>query len=181
MKDDANGKPGAQCEAAGVPLHKPTMTELDRKILTAQGYLELGLFEDARTELVALPKQAWELVEVLETWVLCLMGEKRWEEALEMSSRLCVMQPKEPGGFIHSAYCLHELGRTAEAMDLLQGGPRSLRTKPVFYYNLGCYCAKLGRVDEARKLLEKSFEMDNGLRKVASKDPDLAEVRSQLL
>ncbi len=157
------------------------MTELDRKILTAQGYMELGLFEEARTELVALPKEAWDRAEVLETWVLCLMGEKRWQEALEMSTRLCVLQPKEPSGFIHSAYCLHELGRTAEALELLQGGPRSLRAKAVFFYNLGCYCAKLGRVEEARKLLEKSFEMDNGLRRVAKKDPDLAELRSQLL
>jgi len=157
------------------------MTELDRNILTAQGYMELGLFEDARAELVALPKQAWERADVLETWVLCQMGEQRWEEALEMSRRLCEMQAREPGGFIHAAYCLHELGRTEEAMELLQNGPRSLRTKAVYFYNLGCYCAKLGRVDEAKRLLEKSFEIDNGLRRVAKKDPDLAELRSQLL
>ncbi len=157
------------------------MTELDRNILTAQGYMELGLFEDARAELVALPKQAWERADVLETWVLCQMGEQRWEEGLEMSRRLCEMQPREPSGFIHSAYCLHELGRTEEAMELLQNGPRTLRTKAVYFYNLGCYCAKLGRVDEAKRLIEKSFEIDNGLRKVAKKDPDLAELRSQLL
>ncbi|MDB6073306.1 MAG: Tetratricopeptide repeat-containing protein [Verrucomicrobiaceae bacterium] len=157
------------------------MTELDRKILTAQGYMELGLFEDARAELVALPKEAWERTDVLETWVLCQMGEQRWEEALEMSRRLCEMQPKEPSGFIHAAYCLHELGRTEEAMVHLQSGPRSLRTKSVYYYNLGCYCAKLGHVDEAKLLLEKSFEIDSGLRRLAKKDPDLAELRSQLL
>ena len=159
------------------------MTDLDRKILTAQGYTELGLYEDAHSSLVALPKEAWDRVDVLETWVRCLMGEKRWQEALDMSSRLCVMQPKEPGGFIHSAYCLHELGRTEEALALLQGGPKTLRTKAVFYYNLGCYCARLGRMEEARKLLEKSFEMDkdNELRREARKDPDLAELRSQLL
>ena len=157
------------------------MTELDRNILTAQGYMELGLFEDARAELVALPKQAWERGDVLETWVLCQMGERRWEEALDMSRRLCEMQPKEPSGYIHAAYCLHELGRTSEAMDLLKNGPKSLRTKSVYFYNLGCYCAKLGLVDEAKRLLEKSFEIDNGLRRVAKKDPDLAELRSQLL
>lgn len=155
--------------------------ELDRKILTAQGYMELGLFDEARAELVALPKQAWERTDVLETWVLCQMGERRWEEALEMGRRLCEMQPKEPGGYIHTAYCLHELGRTVEAMELLQNGPSSLRKKSVYFYNMGCYCAKLGRVIEAKMLLEKSFELDNGLRRVARKDPDLAEVRSHLL
>ena len=157
------------------------MTELDRNILTAQGYMELGLFEDARAGLVALPKHAWERADVMETWVLCQMGEKRWQEGLDMSLRLCQMQPKEPSGFIHAAYCLHELGRTEEALEFLQNGPRSLRGKSVYFYNMGCYCAKLGRVDEARRLLEKSFEIDNGLRRVAKKDPDLAELRSQLL
>jgi hypothetical protein len=29
--------------------------------------------------------------------------------------RLCELEPEEPGGFIHAAFCLHELGRTNEA------------------------------------------------------------------
>ena len=157
------------------------MTELDRKILTAQGYMELGLFEDARSELVGLPKEAWDRADVLETWVLLQMSQSHWDQALEMCLRLCEMQPNEPGGYIHAAYCLHELGQTREALEFLQNGPRSLRTKSVYFYNLGCYCAKLGRIDEAKVLLEKSFEIDNGLRRVAKKDPDLADLRSQLL
>ena len=157
------------------------MTDLDRRILTAQGYMELGLFDDARSELVALPKEAWERTDVIETWVLLQMGEGHWEAALEMCRRLCEMAPKEPGCYIHAAYCLHEMGRTQEALEFLRSGPSSLRTKSVYFYNLGCYCAKLGRMDEAKVLLEKSFEIDKSLRKLAKKDPDLADLRSQLL
>ena len=157
------------------------MTELDRKNWTAQGYVGLGLFQDARSELVSLPKEAWDRADVMETWVLLEMGEKHWQEALDMSLRLCQMQPNEPCGFVHAAYCLHELGRTSEALEFLQNGPRSLRTKSVYFYNMGCYCAKLGRVAEARALLEKAFELDNSLRRMAKKDPDLADIRSELL
>jgi predicted Zn-dependent protease len=157
------------------------MTELDRRILTAQGYMELGLFEDAHSELVSLPKEAWDRPEVMETWVLLQMGEQHWQAALDMCRRLIELQPKVASAYIHAAYCMHEMGQTREALEFLQNGPRSLHSKSVYFYNLGCYCAKLGKMDEARVLLEKSFEIDNGLRRVAKKDPDLADLRSQLL
>jgi tetratricopeptide (TPR) repeat protein len=156
------------------------MTEWDRKILAAQGYVELGLFAEARRELAALPDGVAERVDVVEVMLLCLMAEARWGEACELALGLCAAEPEEPGGFIHAAYCLHELGRTAEAVDLLGRGPVALRSKSVFYYNMGCYYARLGDEEKALKLLRQSFEMDGSLRAVARKDRDLDELRAQL-
>jgi len=156
------------------------MTEWDRKILAAQGYVELGLFAEARAELAQLPEAVAARVDVVEVLLLCLMAESRWAEACELALGLCTAEPEEPGGFIHAAYCLHEMGRTAEAVDLLGRGPTALRSKSVFYYNMGCYCARLGELERALKLLRQSFEMDGSLRAVAKKDPDLDELRSQL-
>ncbi len=156
------------------------MTEVERRILAAQGYVELSLYQEAREQLAPLPQSAFERVDVVELSLLCLMGEQRWEEALALTLRLCEMEPAEPGGFIHAAYCLHELGRTAEALDLLARGPAALRTKPVYYYNLGCYHARLGDLEKALRLLSQSFEMDGSLRSHARKDPDLSMVRARL-
>ncbi|MCP5558881.1 MAG: hypothetical protein H7A55_14130 [Verrucomicrobiaceae bacterium] len=156
------------------------MTDVERRIMAAQGYLELGLHEEARDELNALPEGSFDRADVLEITLLCMMGEHRWEEALSLGHRLCEIAPNEPGGFIHAAYCLHELGRTTDAMDLLKSGPKTLRTKAVYYYNLGCYEACLGHKDEAVKLLLQSFEMDGSLRQIARKDPDLDPVRARL-
>lgn len=156
------------------------MTDLERRILAAQGYVELGLHDAARQELAVLPEEARARVDVVEILLLCLMAERRWEEALAMTAVLREQEPDEPGGFIHAAYCLHELGRTAEAVELLRAGPAALRSKPVYYYNLGCYHARLGDVERALKLLRQSFEMDGSLRSVARKDPDLDQLRSQL-
>lgn len=157
------------------------MTEMDRKILAAQGYVELNLYEEARKEIAPLPRAAFDRVDVIELELLCFMGEHRWEEALALTYKLCAQEPEEPGGFIHAAYCLHELGRTNEALDLLARGPMALRTKPVYYYNLGCYLAKLGQTDQALRLLEQSFEMDGSLRSHARKDPDLHGLREKLV
>lgn len=157
------------------------MTTTDRCIVAAQGYVELGLYNEARRVLHGLPLEHFARPEVIELGLLCYMGEKRWSEALVAAHELCAAAPNEPGGYIHAAYCLHEMNRTAEALDLLQGGPQTLRTKPVYYYNLGCYNARLGLVEHALRFLERSFEMDNSLRRLAKKDPDLAALRSQLL
>lgn len=156
------------------------MNELERRILAAQGYVELGLHEEARLELSHLPPFASERVDVIELSVLCHMGDQHWAEALALTQKLCSLEPGEPGGFIHAAYCLHELGRTAEALDLLARGPAALRTKPVYYYNLGCYWACLGEDEKALNLLKQSFEMDGSLRSHARKDPDLDRLRPQL-
>jgi tetratricopeptide (TPR) repeat protein len=156
------------------------MIEQERRILAAQGYFELGLHAEAREEMRQLPPAAFERSDVVELTLLCLMGEQRWSEALVVAHRLCALEPEQPGGFIHAAFCLHELGRTREALDLLARGPASLRTKPVYYYNLGCYLARLGEAEKALPLLRQSFEMDGSLRRHARHDPDLDPLRDKL-
>lgn len=157
-----------------------TMNEWDRRITAAQGYVELGLHEEARAELSHLPTSLQGRSDVLEISVLCLMNGHRWAEALATAQKLCALEPDQPGGYIHLAFCLHELGRTEEALDVLSRGPTTLRTKPVYYYNLGCYLARLGQEEQALKLLKQSFEMDGDLRRDARHDPDLLSLRQKL-
>jgi len=156
------------------------MTDAERRIVAAQGYVELGLFEEARAELDVLPAELHDRVDVIEISLLCLMGRHLWAQALALATRLCQQEPAEPGGYIHAAFCLHELGNTAEAVDMLSRGPVSLRTKPVYYYNMGCYHARLGHFEKAIVYLERAFEMDGDLRLHAKKDPDLDALRAQL-
>ncbi len=156
------------------------MTEPERRIIAAQGYVELGLFAEAEAELSPLPAAMRERVDVVEILLLCLMGRRRWEEALALATRLCRLEPSEPGGFIHAAFCLHEMGKTEEAVEILSNGPASLRTKAVYYYNIGCYHARLGHYDQSLSYLERAFEMDGDLRQHAKRDRDLDCLRAQL-
>jgi tetratricopeptide (TPR) repeat protein len=152
----------------------------ERSILAAQGYLELGMFRDVWRELHGLPAKKLGRVDVLEILALSLMGEGRWQEALEVARRLRDTDPGEPGGFIHEAYCLHELGRTQEALDTLMQGPPALHDKSVFFYNAGCYRARLGDVEGALAMRRKAFEMDPHLKNSARRDPDLVNVHKHL-
>jgi tetratricopeptide (TPR) repeat protein len=161
-------------------MEAESMDEDYRTILAAQGYLELGMFRSAARELDTLSPERLEKPDALEIRALSLMGEHCWEQALSVAERLRATAPDQPGGFIHAAYCLHEMGCTEAALELLLHGPDSLREKPVFYYNVGCYQARLGQLDAAMETLEKSFEMESSLRKSARKDPDLQALKSKL-
>jgi Flp pilus assembly protein TadD len=90
---------------------------------------------------------------------------------------LCEAEPQETIGFIHAAFCLHELGRTDEARNVLLHGPPALLNEATYYYNMGCYNARLGQLEDAQNYLRMSFSLDGKLRDFARHDPDLKEVR----
>jgi len=156
------------------------MSEHERSILAAQGYLELGMFKEVWKELQDLPAPLVSRTDVLEILALSLMGESRWDDALKIARRLRAEAPEEASGFIHEAYCLHELGRTREALALLLDGPKSLYDKSVFFYNAGCYHARLGEYKHAVIMLEKSFQLDATLKRSARRDPDLIGMKELL-
>jgi len=149
----------------------------ERSLLAAQGYAELSMYDDALAELDSLPAEALKTAEALELRTVILMQAKRWQEALAVGRELCLTEPKKSGGFIHTAFCLHELGRTIEARDCLLDGPPSLHSEATFHYNLACYECALGHLDLARLHLDKSFAMDKKMRDLAKRDPDLAALR----
>ncbi len=149
----------------------------ERTLLAAQGYAELSMYDDALAELDSLPAEALKTAEALELRTVILMQAKRWKDALATGRALCESEPEKTGGFIHTAFCLHELGRTAEARDCLLAGPSSLHADATFHYNLACYECALGHLDLARLHLEKSIAMDKKMRDLAKCDPDLAALR----
>jgi len=153
------------------------MEPLEKIIAAAQGYSELGMHDDAIAELDNLDPVAADDPEVLETRLHILMHAKRWKEALAASRKFCKASPDLPSGFIHAAFCLHEMGRTQDAKSLLLGGPAALLKEPTYHYNLACYEARLGNFAEAHAHLETSFAMDRKYREFAKNDADLEPIR----
>jgi len=144
-----------------------------RLLVAAQGYSELGLPELALDELDHLPEEVRNSPLGMESRLSVLMQAKRWKPALTVGRELCRMAPEKTAGFIHSAFCLHEMGRSREALELLSAGPAALKAEPTYHYNLACYQAALGNLEQARAHLNVSFAMDKSLKEFARTDPDL--------
>ena len=158
---------------------EPTQSENaieDLRLRAAIGYFELGMLEQVWEELGEVPEPVASSLPAVRVRVMVLLKEERWRRALDEARRICELDPAGAEGPIHMAYCLHELGETAEAERVLIDGPESLREEAIYFYNLACYKAVRGEIPEAQALLEKAVSMDDGLYAVAQKDPDLREV-----
>ena len=149
-----------------------------RLLVAAQGYSELGLPDLAMAELELIPADMQEEPLVVETHLSVLMQAKRWEAALPVGQELCRLVPDKSTGFIHAAFCMHEMGNTKGAREILLSGPQALKAEATYHYNLACYEAKLGNLDAARAHLDVSFAMDKKLRDYAMEDPDLDVLRA---
>jgi tetratricopeptide (TPR) repeat protein len=153
----------------------------ERALLAAQGYLELGMVEEALFELASVPAGENTDADLTELRLHILMHGKRWDEALVAAEELLRISPQAVPGYIHGAFALHELGRTAQARDLLLKGPPLLRQNPTFHYNIGCYEAVLGNRESALQSLRESFALDETYRDFAQRDPDLEGIRDALV
>jgi predicted Zn-dependent protease len=153
---------------------------IERTLLAAQGYIELEMPGEALRELDELPSADQNSQEVLQVRLFIHMRGRNWREAMRVCDQLRAKDPQQTTGFIHGAFCLHELGQTREAKELLLKGPAALLREATYYYNLGCYDAVLGNLEDAQHALEISFKMDDKFREIAKYDPDLKEVMSAL-
>ena len=151
--------------------------KLEWRVRTACGYAELGMDRESMAELNAIPKAYQNRPEVLQLRLHHLMMRKSWQRALTLSRKLCRVAPDCGAGFLHAGFCLNQLGRTEEARMMLLSGPAALRCEPIYFYNLGCYEALLGRARDARRHLQISFQMDPSFREIAKNDPDLKSLR----
>ncbi len=128
---------------------------------------------ESLVELDAISRRFQNRPEVLQLRLHHLMRAKKWTLALRVSQKLCRVAPDAGAGFLHAGFCLHQLGKTAEARKLLSTGPIALLKEPIYYYNMGCYEALLGNIRDAQENLQISFTMDSSFRDLARKDPDL--------
>ena len=128
---------------------------------------------ESLAELDAISARFQNRPEVLQLRLHHLMRQKKWTLALRVSQKLCRVAPDAGAGFLHAGFCLHQLGKTAEAKKLLTTGPVALLKEPIYYYNMGCYEALLGNVLDAHENLQISFKMDSSFRDLAKMDPDL--------
>jgi tetratricopeptide (TPR) repeat protein len=144
------------------------------KILqAASGWLELGIPDEALTELEALPSEVRTLRPALELKLAAQMLNQAWNPAADTARLLCLKAADEPEFFLRAAFCLHETGDTLAACNWLLRGPKTLFEMAIFHYNLACYLWTLGEATRARSHLRQAIKMDESLLETAREDRDL--------
>jgi predicted Zn-dependent protease len=155
----------------------PVLPAADQHHLrAAEGWLGLGDWLSANDELEEITAQLRAHPDVLELRWQIYAAANKWEPCVDIAAAITKLAPDRPTGWIHRAYALHELKRTAEARDTLLPVVEGFPGNATLRYNLACYAAQLGDLPAARAWLEQAFAVsghDQQLKLAALDDPDL--------
>lgn len=143
----------------------------------AEGYYELGLYEDALGRAESLLE-----AEKLEKFALamkaeCLRSLERWREGILAFEAILERDARDTAAYVGLGWCQKRAGRLDLAMSSME---RLLEARPgdgLGLFNLACYSCLDGRRERALKLLEESIEKDEMFRKLAEKEEDFATLR----
>jgi|TARA_B100001971_G_scaffold209892_2_gene234294 tetratricopeptide (TPR) repeat protein len=144
----------------------------------AEGWLELGNATEAREELDQISTNRLEHPDVLKmSWAL-FAKEHNWNACVKAAELLVQQAPEHLDGWIHRSFALHELNRTEEAYDQLSPVQNVFSGEWIIHYNLACYLAQLGRINDAARELHAALKIDpRTVKNAAARDPDLEPLR----
>ena len=144
----------------------------------ALGWLELGNPAEAGEEIAKISPGLLTEPDVLEVrWEVCA-ASRSWEAALEVAELLVARAPERRSGWIHRAYALRRApgGGLPQAYAALRPAFERFPRTFLVPYNLACYTAQMGRLEEAWDWLQKAIHAAGALqpiRAMALADADL--------
>lgn len=144
----------------------------------AVGWLELGNPSEAGEEIARLSPPALNHPDVLEVrFTICAAGQ-RWDAAAEIAEALIGVAPERSSGWVHRAYALRRSqgGGLPLAWAVLRPAFDKFPKVSIIPYNLACYAAQFGRLEEAWDWLHKAMEAEGDvgrIKQMALHDQDL--------
>lgn len=152
-------------------------THTFRQLGYAEGYLALGML-DAAAEALSQITEAERAASPVLTLSLAVHTERGdWTKAAEVGAILCEREPGVHWHWIQWAYSVRRSVSLESAKDILMRGVALHPREAIFHFNLACYEAQLGRLDDARVLLETACALNETFVELAKTDEDLAPLR----
>ncbi len=148
-----------------------------QRLRAAEGWIELGLLEEARAELAELGPELRNGADGLEVQWLLFAERGHWDAAFAVAQQSVDLHPQSEGGWIHRAYAARRRpgGGLLLAQELLLPAVDRFPKSPTIPFNLACYAAQLGQLDSAWEWLEHAARAGSWrlTREMGLKDTDL--------
>ena len=150
------------------------------RVRAAEGWLMLGDPGEALAELDRLPDGFRQRLEVLSLhWAACT-ALKRWDEAWSVANAQWTLHPEVVESWVHRSYAArrHSGGSVAKAFGLLEPALERFPGEPILHYNLACYLAQMGRLEEAWLRFRGALEVGDAIefRTMGLADEDLRPI-----
>ena len=150
-----------------------------RQLNYAEGYLLLGMKTDAAEALEQITGVDHDATPVLALWMTVHNERGDWARAAEVGARVCEREPQLAHPWIQWAYATRRNTGIEAAREILMRGVGLHPREAVFHFNLACYEAQLGHLDDARAFLDTACGLEAEFTEFAKTDPDLAPLREQ--
>jgi predicted Zn-dependent protease len=144
----------------------------------ARGYLDLGMVREAAAELDAVDPSHADDAAVRVLRVALLHEQQDWPRLQQVARELVARQPGEAGWWVSLAFATRRCESLERAREILREAEHRHPAEPVIHFNLGCYAAQLGDLDEARSRVLRAMALSEDFRAIARSDPDLAPLRA---
>src|SRR5215469_5824618 len=155
-----------------MPLEPPARQQWE----AAVGYVELGMYADANSELEKIDSFCRAAPEVLAVRIAIYHGLKKWELMREIAKRLADFQPDDIQWTISLAYATRRADSIEAAREILSTAEPRFPREGIIKYNLACYFCQTGDIKMAKNYLKKAFEIDLNWRVAALEDADLQPI-----
>ena len=154
-------------------------THTRRQLSYAEGYLLLGMKGQAAEALDQITGEDRDATLVLAMWMTVHNERGDWARATEVGAVVCEREPQIAHHWIQWAYATRRHTGIAAARAILMRGVGLHPREAVFHFNLACYEAQLGHLDDARAFLDTACGLEADFSEFAKTDPDLAPLRDR--
>jgi Flp pilus assembly protein TadD len=144
----------------------------------AEGYLELGLAQQALECLSRLGDPAAFEVHALYLWGEGLRTMERYFEALVPLERAAKAAPEDTRVRMALSWCYKRTGRLDLAIATLHEALVIEPAEPVLHYNLACYLSLAGQRGAALRSLTQALALDPAFGKLIDDETDFDALRS---
>lgn len=155
----------------------PLTTHTLRQLGYVEGYLTLGLKKEAAEALAEIAGPDRDKTPVLAAALAIHTERSEWTKAAKVGSVLCDREPGTSAYWIQTAYATRRSASLEKARELLMRGVGLHPREAIFHFNLACYEAQLGHLDDARAFLDTACGLDETFVELAKTDSDLEPLR----
>ena len=149
------------------------------------GWMWLAHPGEALQELEQLTPEARLNPDALEIEWWIHAESKQWSAALKCAVKLAIQAPDRPSAWLNHAFSLRRApgGSLLGALEILSRALPQFPSTALIPYNMACYLAQLGRLEEAWEALEKAKQVSSEpdtIHAMALRDEDLIPLHPRL-
>jgi tetratricopeptide (TPR) repeat protein len=144
-----------------------------RHLIATEGYIELGMYQDADAEIERIDPFCRVFPPVLALKLCIYAGLRKWELMQTVAQKMAQHDPYNVQWAIFWALATRQVQSIEAARAILIGALEINPNEPTIHYNLSCYESRLHHFKQARRHLARAIQLDNRFRLIALDEHDL--------